>query len=1018
MRLPTSICFILLMFVAGYGQLVGETLQEINRLKTEISRNELVVEQKLADLKQNNPLFDEQDIFESDQEYAARMSRAVAVIQGIKKQYLTDYRYKLGLLRSRGFETRALAVQLDKNAYDANRETWPVTVLHGEYAREKTELVLTIAPEQARLLYQNRDNLQKTGTLSIGPDDKVGLARIRLYEPVSGFEFVHERQPLTVLPTAATGIFFTAAGDLLLTGGRENGIRRYRVESGEEENLLEFDYYASAAAVSPDGGLIAVGSDDKMVHVYDPNSGLELNRFPCNASVSAVAFGPDGYSLAAGEYSSGSSPVYLFDLSSSLETARLSAERSVYTISYSPDGQYMATGSEDGTVTVYDVEELNRKIEFTVPGGIYTVAFSPRGDLLAVGGEDDSVHVFSVARREKEFAVNAGGLVFALSFSPDGSYLAAGSNDHHVHVYSMESGQEFTSYSCELPVSAVAFSPAGNYLAAAAEDQVFLFRTLFQTDGSTRKPHTIARPPVLSASAKFSEPSGDGHLDALETGTIKLTVKNTGAGAATQLRANLYPVQIPGLNYNNTVLGAVLPGKSVTVEIPVEAYIGVANGNHRLRVFFEEANGFPPPAVEVAISTRSYLKPELFIVDVGIEDADENGKIESGELIRLMVRVGNKSKGTARDVFARVYAADGVFITDTHPMKISLGDIAANSFRDVPVEFFINEQTPDEIPLFLDLTEQTGLAQETKIRVPVSKGSPSRRANRTVAGAGSPGQILPGIGTDPAIDIEIGIPYHKTVKADAIAVIIGNKNYRHPDIPEVSFAQRDAAVMKEYLVKALGFKEGNILYETDATQGTLFSLFGTEKKDGKLQHYIRPGKSEVFIYYSGHGAPHPETKSAYLVPVDSDPANIDLNGYALDLFYKKLNKLDATRIQVVIDACFSGSSANGMLLKNISPVFIEVEAESQLNDKITLFTSASGEQVSSWYPDKKHSLYTYYFLKGLKGAADRNSDRAVTAGELQEYLQHEVSYMARKLNSREQTPGLQTADPQQVLIRY
>ena len=153
------------------------------------------------------------------------------------------------------------------------------------------------------------------------------------------------------------------------------------------------------------------------------------------------------------------------------------------------------------------------------------------------------------------------------------------------------------------------------------------------------------------------------------------------------------------------------------------------------------------------------------------------------------------------------------------------------------------------------------------------------------------------------------------------------------------------------------------------------------------------------------------------MPVDCDPAMVDVNGYSLDLFYKKMNDLDAKSVTVVIDACFSGSSDQGMLLKNISPVFIEVEETLGLDDKVTVFTSSSGEQVSSWYPDKKHSLYTYFFLKGLKGSADADGDRSVTAGEIQSYVNEEVPLMARKLNSREQNPGVRNGEGK-VIVKF
>ena len=78
-----------------------------------------------------------------------------------------------------------------------------------------------------------------------------------------------------------------------------------------------------------------------------------------------------------------------------------------------------------------------------------------------------------------------------------------------------------------------------------------------------------------------------------------------------------------------------------------------------------------------------------------------------------------------------------------------------------------------------------------------------------------------------------------------------------------------------------------------------------------------------------------------------------------------------------------------MILKDISPVFIEVD-DSFLNSRNSaVFTSATGEQVSSWYRDKSHSLFTYYFLKGLQGEADLDSDG--TIADMGAYYFHQTS---------------------------
>ena len=83
-------------------------------------------------------------------------------------------------------------------------------------------------------------------------------------------------------------------------------------------------------------------------------------------------------------------------------------------------------------------------------------------------------------------------------------------------------------------------------------------------------------------------------------------------------------------------------------------------------------------------------------------------------------------------------------------------------------------------------------------------------------------------------------------------------------------------------------------------------------------------------------------------------------------------------ITVVMDACFSGNSQGGNLLRNISPVYMKVKDYMMLYPNSSVFTSASGDEVSTWYTDKKQSLFTYFFLKGLKGEADYNNDNIIS----------------------------------------
>jgi hypothetical protein len=221
----------------------------------------------------------------------------------------------------------------------------------------------------------------------------------------------------------------------------------------------------------------------------------------------------------------------------------------------------------------------------------------------------------------------------------------------------------------------------------------------------------------------------------------------------------------------------------------------------------------------------------------------------------------------------------------------------------------------------------------------------------------------------------------------------------------VEFANRDAQVMKEYLIRTMGYDPKMILYAEDATLTKFNEFFGSERNHkGKLFRFVKEGVSKVFVYYVGHGAPDLESNEAYFVPVDTNPQDLKSNGYRLQTFYDNLAKVPAKKMTVVLDACFSGNSGSGMLFKNISPTLVKVKKEFRGPAGAVLMTSAAVDQVSTWYREKRHSLFTYFFLKGLQGEADTNKDGKITVGEMDSYLKENVPYMARKLTGNEQNP--------------
>ena len=215
-------------------------------------------------------------------------------------------------------------------------------------------------------------------------------------------------------------------------------------------------------------------------------------------------------------------------------------------------------------------------------------------------------------------------------------------------------------------------------------------------------------------------------------------------------------------------------------------------------------------------------------------------------------------------------------------------------------------------------------------------------------------------------------PAAATENRFGVAVIIGNGGYAHERVPDVAYAHRDADAFRRYVVDVLGFREGNIVDLRDASQAEMNQAFGVDgDPKGKVYDWVRPGRSDVVVYYSGHGVPGSGSdRRGYLLPANADPGRARLNGYPIDVLYENLAQVRAQSVTVFLDACFPGDTPRGMLIQSASPVFVEATLREAATGLTVLTTAASGTELASWDEDRQHGLFTSHLLDGLYGAAD------------------------------------------------
>ena len=264
------------------------------------------------------------------------------------------------------------------------------------------------------------------------------------------------------------------------------------------------------------------------------------------------------------------------------------------------------------------------------------------------------------------------------------------------------------------------------------------------------------------------------------------------------------------------------------------------------------------------------------------------------------------------------------------------------------------------------------------------------------------------------------LPESNEKESHGVAIIIGNRKYNKKlnDVPNVRFAYNDAKAIAHFARKSLGYREGNVIVLKDATKAQLETWFGTEDHPkGRLSDVIKKGKSEVFVYYSGHGVPGSKKGRGYLLPINASPDKVQITGYPIQTLYNNLSKLSVSKVTVAIDACFSGRSPQGALIQNASPAILKVKETRPHLNKGAVFTASAADQIASWDTKTHLGLFTRYWLEGASGAADNNNDGKISAAELHSYLDKQVKYQARHRYGRMQDPRFFGKDSN-ILIKF
>ena len=243
---------------------------------------------------------------------------------------------------------------------------------------------------------------------------------------------------------------------------------------------------------------------------------------------------------------------------------------------------------------------------------------------------------------------------------------------------------------------------------------------------------------------------------------------------------------------------------------------------------------------------------------------------------------------------------------------------------------------------------------------------------------------------------------------NAVALIIGIEAYSR--LPQAQYADSDATHFYDYANQSLGVPPNKIKLLTD-TKANRVDLLQAMRSWMKTEVN---GKSDVYIFFAGHGLASADGSKTYLLPADGDRDLLEETSILRDDLIASAK--GAKTITMFLDTCYSGGTrTNELLLADARPIAI-VPDKSALPLNVTVLAAASGTQLSSTYEAAQQGLFSYWLMKGLEGDADANKDKKITTGELHEYVARQVGPMAQRRN-RQQDPQLM-GDSTRVLVSY
>jgi WD40 repeat protein len=204
--------------------------------------------------------------------------------------------------------------------------------------------------------------------------------------------------------------------------------------------------------------------------------------------VHSVAFSPDGSLIASG---SDDGTVWIWNARSLKKVTRLTGHKSlVSSVAFFPDGTRIASASFDCTMCMWDTHMYEPLPGIQCSGQVFAIAISPDSTRLALGehtsGTEGILHVFDTVTLAKQAQVNSSPgsyLPWALAFSPGSDLVASRTASGAIQVWDASNLNNFATIREHYgQVTSIAFSSNGSQIISGSWDGTVRIRPLASSE--------------------------------------------------------------------------------------------------------------------------------------------------------------------------------------------------------------------------------------------------------------------------------------------------------------------------------------------------------------------------------------------------------------------------------------------------------------------------------------------------------------------------------------------------------